>query len=123
MRSIEKIGADLLRDMGRAVKHDLYAIGNADAVRCQPDCGDVPSREVMQILKLGTNGRYDPASTDPEFGKKVRNNDLPNLRADRVASVLSGFLNGEPVLILENGASEAKGSKFRTAEIVLFVPW
>jgi hypothetical protein len=119
--SLADIHSDILKDLERATPFEVFVLGHADALPFEASWKSGPEAG-LQVLKRGGNA-YNASPQPHIFGTTLRNDDLPNLRARQMVSLLGDLKIPRDLLILDNLPVSEIGTQFRSADIVLFLPW
>ncbi len=120
--ALDDIYRDVLQDLGRAVAFELFVLGHADSLPFETAWTSRPDAD-FQVIKRNGAGGYASLPQPYGLGLTLRNDDLPNLRARHMSSLLAAVPGNPAALILDNLPVTAVGTQYRTVEIVLFVPW
>lgn len=119
--ALADIYSDLFKDLERATPFEVFVLGHADALPFEVSWAG-REEEGFQVLKHADSG-YEATPHPYIFGSTLRNEDLPNLRARRMVSMLADFAIPREPLILDNRPVGDIGAQYRSVEIILFLPW
>jgi hypothetical protein len=120
--SARQLHNDVLAPIRRASKSlRLFLRGAADYRRLLGAPKELDARE-LKILPRLADGTYGAVPRRVPYPAHVRNEDLPNLRADWLSQQIRSVLSLEPasITILEN--PPATGQE-RTVDVILYVEW
>ena len=114
---------DIMQKLHGNVRYDLYVRGSADRV---PYRGRLePGFEFARVryMKAAGAGKYLGEFTERRIEAEISNDDLPQLRAAFLQSVVSDVYPTKPPQILEGSVSPEANIRDRNVELLLFVDW
>jgi hypothetical protein len=121
--SLNTFVADILSKFEGKVRYDLFVRGTADGKpyegRLEPG---YEFRTIKYVRSLGGD-KYGADIGQREVSDKVRNADLPDLRAAFMQKLISDIYPLKKPIILEGTVTAKTDDRDRNAELILFVDW
>ena len=114
---------DIMQKLHGNVRYDLYVRGSADRV---PYRGRLePGFEFARVryMKAVSSGKYAGEFAERRINADISNEDLPQLRAAFLQTLVSDVYPTKPPVILEGSVSPDANVRDRNVELLLFVDW
>ena len=122
-QALSAFARDVAKKLEGNVDYELYVRGSADAAAYngQPERGFEYNR-VSYMPAVG-DGRYVKAVEKRSIGRKIKNADLPYLRAEFLRNVVRDVYPVKPPQILEGTVTRKINNADRNVELILFADW
>ncbi|MEL7302151.1 MAG: hypothetical protein AAGJ53_00485, partial [Pseudomonadota bacterium] len=105
------------------VDYVLFVRGSADSVPYRGRFEDGYEFRSVKYMRAVGDGRYVNAFEEQDIGDRIRNRDLPFLRAEFLRSVVSEVYPVKPPIVLEGEVTDSRDKAARNAELILYVNW
>ncbi|MEO1650684.1 MAG: hypothetical protein AAFR60_06845 [Pseudomonadota bacterium] len=122
-RGLQSFMKEVVTTIEGNLDYVLFVRGSADSV---PYSGRHENgydyRQVKYMRSVG-DGKYVNDFGVQAIGQRVRNKDLPFLRAEFLRSVITEVYPAQPAIVLEGKVTDARSNEDRNAELILYVNW
>ncbi|MEL6299101.1 MAG: hypothetical protein AAFQ45_11075 [Pseudomonadota bacterium] len=105
------------------VDYVLFVRGSADSVPYRGRFEDGYEFRSVRFMRALGGGKYVSEFSEQTIGDRIRNRDLPFLRAEFLKSVVSEVYPVRAPIVLEGSVTDARNKQDRNAELILYVNW
>ncbi|MEO1694704.1 MAG: hypothetical protein AAFR55_05655 [Pseudomonadota bacterium] len=101
----------------------LFVRGSADSIPYSGRHENGYDYREVRFMPSVEEGKYVNNFKTQEIGKRIRNRDLPFLRAEFLRQVVSEVYPLKPAIVLQGEVTRAANKEDRNAELILYVNW
>jgi hypothetical protein len=121
--SLNTFIGDVLSKFEGKVGYELFVRGSADAKPYEGAFEEGADFRRFQVAKALGNDKYGTAMTERVLESRVRNRDLPDLRAAFMQRLVAETYPTKPPTILEGQVTDKTADRDRNVELILYVDW
>ncbi|MEO0730777.1 MAG: hypothetical protein AAFY64_10385, partial [Pseudomonadota bacterium] len=114
---------DVVQTIEGNVDYVLFVRGSADALPYSGRHEDGYEYRAVRFMKAVADGKYVNQFETQEIGRRVRNRDLPFLRAEFLRQIVTEVYPTKPPVVLEGSVTSAASAADRNVELILYVNW